>query len=196
MIRSLRLTAGFLILASGLFAQDEVLLYSELPSYPENFTSGAVAARVIDGLGFRFYWATEGLREMDLGFKPSVDARSSEETIEHIYTMSVMIKNATTGTLNTPDQDGKHSFAEMRRRTLENLNAASIRLRLSTDEEIKDYKALFKRGDKIVEIPFWNMLNGPIADCLWHVGQIVSFRRSSGNPFSEKVNVFYGTVSK
>lgn len=38
------------------------------------------------------------------------------------------------------------------------------------------------------------MLNGPIADALWHVGQVVSFRRSSGNPFNSKVSVFSGKV--
>lgn len=49
-------------------------------------------------------------------------------------------------------------------------------------------------GGKRSEFPFWNMLNGPIADALWHVGQVVSFRRSSGNPFNSKVSVFSGKV--
>ena len=35
---------------------------------------------------------------------------------------------------------------------------------------------------------------GPIADALWHVGQVVTFRRSSGNPFNSKASVFTGKV--
>jgi hypothetical protein len=44
------------------------------------------------------------------------------------------------------------------------------------------------------EFPFWNQLNGPIADALWHCGQVISFRRSSGNPYNSKASVFSGKV--
>jgi hypothetical protein len=73
----------------------EQLPYYEIPEYPESYTAGTVAARAIDGLGFRFYWATEGLRMEDLDFKPNDDGRSSMETIEHIYGLSKVIVNAT-----------------------------------------------------------------------------------------------------
>jgi hypothetical protein len=46
------------------------LPYYEIPDYPESYTAGAVAARMLDGLGFRYYWATEGLRDEDLVFRP------------------------------------------------------------------------------------------------------------------------------
>jgi len=36
------------------------------------------------------------------------------------------------------------------------------------------------------------LLNGPIADALTHVGQVISFRRTSGNPIPKGVNVFMG----
>lgn len=180
----------------AVLAQDKTLPYAEIPVYPASFTAGSVASRLIDGLGFRFYWATEGLRPEDLAYRPNADARTSEETITHIYEMSYVILNATTKTMNAPGQAAKLSFAEMRRQTLENLKGASDRLRVATDNDFREFKILFKRGDSVSEFPFWNEINGPISDCLWHVGQIVSFRRSSGNPFSEKVNVFTGTVMK
>lgn len=176
--------------------QDKTLPYYEIPAYPENFSAGTVASRVIDGLGFRFYWATEGLREEDLAYKPSGESRTSEETIEHIYDMSLMIYNATRKVVNVPKEGPKPSFAEMRKGTLENLKAASDILRKCQDKDLNEFKVMFKRGDSITEFPFWNHLNGPIADCLWHVGQIVAFRRSSGNPFTDKVSVFSGTVRK
>lgn len=177
-------------------AQENHLPYYEIPSYPETYSAGTVASRMVDGLGFRFYWATEGLRPQDLSFKPNAEARTSEETIEHIYDMSQIILNALTKTANTNGQTKKLSFDEMRKKTLENLRASSEKLRASSDTDMKEYQALFKEGDTTFELPFWNLLNGPLADCLWHVGQIVSFRRSSGNPFSEKVNVFTGVVTE
>jgi hypothetical protein len=52
---------------------------------------------------------------------------------------------------------------------------------------------VFERGTTKQEFPFWNLINGPIADAIWHVGQVVSFRRSSGNPLPQGVNVLTGT---
>ncbi len=177
-------------------AQDKTLPYYEIQDYPESFTAGAVASRMIDGAGFRYYWATEGLRPEDLAFKPNADARTSEETITHIYELSNIVVNSVRKTVNTPNNQ-KRSFVEMRKLTLENFKTASDRLRVCTDQEIKDFKIIFKgENGTTVEYPFWNQLNGPIADCLWHIGQVASFRRSSGNPFTEKVSVFSGKVTK
>jgi len=71
------------------------LPYYQIPDYPEKFTAGTVAARVIDGLGFRYYWATESLRDVDLNYKPNDSARTTLETIDHIYGLSNVIVNAT-----------------------------------------------------------------------------------------------------
>ena len=189
------LTIILLLFVSGirLAGQDKALPYYEIPPQPEKYSAGGIASRMIDGLGFRYYWATEGLRAEDLAFKPGVDARTSEETINHIYDLSVIIVNATTKTTNTPQSNKSNpGFSEIRRLTLENLKAASDRLRVCTDEEMNEFKIVFKRDNRTTEFPFWNNINGPIADALWHVGQVVTFRRSSGNPFTDKVSVFTG----
>jgi hypothetical protein len=39
--------------------------------------------------------------------------------------------------------------------------------------------------------PFWNMINGPLADALTHVGQINTYRRMNGNP-TPRADVFRG----
>jgi len=180
-MRSL-LAIGFTLLSFTLCAQNTNLPYKEIPSQPEAFSAGSVAARMVDGLGFRFYWATEGLREIDLKYKPSADARTSQETIEHIYEMSFIVLNAAIGKENVNGQDVKLPFAEMRKRTLENLSEASNHFRSLSDAEFSNLKLIFKGGTKSIELPLWNLLNGPMSDCIWHVGQVVSFRRSSGNP--------------
>ncbi|MCE2997008.1 MAG: hypothetical protein LW863_15520, partial [Flammeovirgaceae bacterium] len=69
-------------------ALDNKLPYSEIPAITEKYTAGSVASRLLDGLGFRFYWATDGLRDEDLIFKPDKETRSTIEIIEHIYEMS------------------------------------------------------------------------------------------------------------
>ena len=36
--------------------------YYQIPEYPEKYTSENVTARMVDGLGFRYYWATPHFR--------------------------------------------------------------------------------------------------------------------------------------
>lgn len=176
-------------------AQSSPLPYREIPAYPDSFSAETVVARMIDGLGFRFYWATEGLRPEDLSFRPSPEARSSEETIDHILGLSSIILNAVQKRPNvrSGEETSPLSFEVKRKMTLENLKTSSELLKTSGGR-LEDFDIVFVNGDAKAEFPFWNMLNGPIADALWHTGQVVSFRRSSGNPFNAKASVFTGTV--
>ncbi|CAL2083577.1 hypothetical protein [Tenacibaculum sp. 190524A05c] len=165
------------------------LPYYEIPENSESYTAGAVASRMIDGLGFRFYWASEGLTQKDLEFKPTPESRTSGETIDHILGLSQVILNAAENKPNGGKQP-EMSFKEKRAKILNNLKKASDILKDKSD--LSEFKIIF--GDK--KYPFWNAINGPIADALWHCGQIVSFRRSSGNPFPKGVSVFTGKVRK
>lgn len=181
---------------SNLIAQDmktNDLPYAEIPEYPETYTAGSVSARMVDGLGFRYYWATEGLRAEDLVYKPSEKGRTCAETIDHLYGLSTVIVNATTKTVN--DRTVKQvelSYEEKRKKTLQNFKIASDILRKSID--LSGFKLVFKSEKGSVEYPFWNNINGPIADALWHTGQVVLLRRASGNPFNSKASVFAGKV--
>lgn len=170
----------------------EQLPYYEIPDAPDHYSAGTVVSRLIDGLGFRYYWATEGLRTEDLAYRPSAEARTSRETLEHIYGLCNMVLNSALKQPNSNEDISSLTFEELRRRTLENLAKASGVFR--NNDDISDFKIIFKRGEETSEIPFWNQLNGPIADALWHVGQVVSMRRSSGNPFNSKASVFSGKV--
>jgi len=176
-------------------AQSPPLPYREIPAYPDSFSAETVAARMIDGLGFRYYWATEGLRPEDLAFRPTPEARTSEETIDHILGLSSIVLNALKKQPNvrSGEETSPLTFSVKRKMTLENLKTASDLLQ-QPGSKLEDYDIVFVNGDSKSEFPFWNMLNGPIADALWHVGQVVSFRRSSGNPFNSKVSVFSGKV--
>lgn len=187
----------FLFYSFTLFAQvsvDEELPYHEIPEYPESYMAGSVAARMIDGLGFRYYWATEGLRPEDLDYKPSESGRACKETIDHLYGLSNVIVNATTKTVNDRSNAVQEelSFEEKRKKTLMNIKKAADLLRSESD--LSDYKLVFKSKYGTSEYPFWNNINGPIADAIWHTGQVVLMRRASGNPFNSKASVFNGKL--
>lgn len=176
-----------------IFAQSsakEQLPYYELPEYSEAFTAGTVAARMVDGLGFRFYWSSEGLTEKDLEYRPSTDVRSTGETIDHILDLSNVIVNSTLKKTNGKIDTSDMTYEEKRRLILMNLKTASKIL--SESEDISQFKIIFGTN----EYPFWNQINGPIADAIWHCGQLASFRRSSGNPINPNVSHFTGTIKQ
>jgi hypothetical protein len=182
------------IYASNLAMMD-TLPYREIPNYPEKYTPETVVIRMIEGLGFRYYWATEGLTAKDLTFKPSDKARTSEETIDHILGLSNIILNAMLKKVNgtSGEETSVLKFEDKRRITLQNLKKASDLLQ-NNKGSLDEYKIMFKNGDKTTEYPFWNLINGPIEDAIWHVGQLITFRRSSGNPFNAKASVLTGKL--
>lgn len=174
-----------------IMAQDSELPYYQVPDYPEAYNEFTVVARLVDGLGFRYFWATEGLTENDLDYKLANDVRTIRETLEHIYGLSGTIVNAPQNKANVPS-DGKLSIAELRRRTLENIQLASELLKQGKPGDMDGYKVIFGGGDNSREFPFWNMLNGPIADAIYHTGQVVAFRRAAGNPIPPGISMFTG----
>lgn len=177
-------------LGFGAFAQtQEVQPYREIPDYPDSYNAANMASRMVDGLGFRFYWATEGLGEKDLAFRPTAKARNVDETIDHILSMCYLLVNSINPGTEVPKKG--LSFHEKRDWVLNNLKTASDILRKSNAEDLETYTLDLGNGDSL---PFWNFVNGPLADCIWHCGQIASFRRLSGNPFNSKVSLLMGKL--
>ncbi|KAB1159674.1 MULTISPECIES: hypothetical protein [Tenacibaculum] len=192
-MRTLITTLLFLLITKTMNSQE--LPYYEIPQAPKEYTEGTVASRMIDGLGFRYYWATEGLKEKDLQYKPSKEARNMFDTLDHILVLSIMTLSAVEETEMKFPKEGSLTFAEMRKLTLENFKKSSDILRTSND--LSKYVMKINRGNgKVQEYPFWNQLNGPIADAIWHVGQVVSFRRTAGNPLPKGPSFLTGTVRK
>ena len=176
---------------------DQKDYYYEIPDYPAQYTDHTVAARMVDALGFRFYWASKGLREEDLTYKPSEDGRSSGETIDHIYGLVKVLLNAIEQKTNSGAGDlSQIPFEEKRVKILANIRKISELLKGGSSDELDEYPAVFKNGERTIELPFWNLLNGPLADALYHVGQIVVLRRNSGNPVNPNLNQFTGKVKE
>ncbi len=194
----MKLTFLLFIMASSLQAQPaDNLPYRKISDYPDQYSPGTVAARIIDGVGFRYYWASEGLRPEDLAYQPGEGTRTTEETLFHLYELSLNIVNTAKKQASERSQINAHlSYTELRAITLNNFKEASDKLKANTDDGLEQFNLVFKGTHRTTTFPFWNLLNGPIADALWHIGQVVSQRRVSGNPLSDKVNVLTGKVER
>ncbi|WP_232827469.1 hypothetical protein [Winogradskyella aurantiaca] len=184
-ISALSLTMCLLMQAQE--SQNE-LPFRELSEYPETFTANSVSARMIESLGFRFYWATESLEDNDFEFKLSEESRSIGDTMKHVYDLSLIIRNSAEKKTNKRGKDNTMNFQELRVATLNNLKAA-VDL-IGEADSMEEFKIMFGSNS----FPFWNQVNGPIADAIWHCGQIATLRRASGNPMNSKVNHFSGTI--
>lgn len=184
---------GYCLSANAQSNDMKALPFHQIPDEPDNYSEENIVARMIDGLGYRYYWATKDLRPEDLAYKPSEDSRMVSETLDHLLGLSETILNGVKNQPNIrPADRPERSFEEQRAQTLYYLKEASDYLRSAKAGTIVEAKIIFQRGDRSSEFPFWNMLNGPIADAIYHVGQVVAFRRASGNPLDAGVNVFMG----
>lgn len=189
------------IISCGTMAQEgnvaETLPFSDITETPDEYSLQTVLARTIDGLGFRYYWATDGLRDEDLSYKPSEDSRTCLETLDHVHNLCTTIRNAVMNEVNVRGvEKPTRNFIQLREESLRMLKEASDFLKQENPPMPAEISMKFKRGEITSEFPLWNLLNGPLGDALWHTGQIVSFRRASGNPYDAKVNVFRGERMK
>ena len=187
-----------LVFNLGIMAQETKtndLPYYEVPEYYETYSAGTVAARMVDGLGFRYRWATEDLRQVDLDYKPTDSSRTTIQTIDHILGLSRTIVNAINKVPSDfTKQQPELNYEQKRLETLENFKKASEILQNASS--LADFNMHFISGRGESEFPFWNCINGPIADAIWHTGQVTVLRRASGNPISKKVSFLTGKIKQ
>ncbi len=162
--------------------------YREIPAPPRELKGTTVLVRILDGLGFRFYWATEGLRAEDHAFRPVPESMSTGELIDHVLFLVFMIKQ-TLWNADARERFRSDDPSELRSHALEQLAIVREHLLSLSDDELATHQVLKRDGSRF---PVWNIMNGPIADALTHVGQINAWRRLSGNP-APRVNVFTGS---
>jgi uncharacterized damage-inducible protein DinB len=169
------------------------LPFSSIAAAPQDYTAGNSISRMIQGLGFRYHWATEGLRAEDLEYRPTKEAQSTLGTLQHIYGLTKTILNAAKNEASKrPAPSPPDNLEALRAATLKDLQQAATLFLNYSEDEIEGLNIIFEREGKQSRFPVWNLINGPIADALYHTGQVVSFRRTSGNPIPKGVNVFLG----
>lgn len=187
MIRQILLSLVILCVCSYSYAQDtstfDANRFADISETESKIDASTITSRMIEGLGFRYYWATEGLTSDDLKFKPVEEGRSSLETLKHIYGLTNYLVGFF-GMTPSWENDFKQ-LKPLREATLLNFQKLEKKVKSIPQNELKSYKK--------DDITIWQMINGPIADAIYHTGQIVLLRRMSGNPLPEGVNLMMGT---
>ena len=161
--------------------------YYKMPDYPKSCTPATILVRMVDGLGFRYRWGTEGLREADYMFRPSPDSRSMKELLEHTLHLIRMIDYGLGG--EKPGEEEDRPPQDTRALTLRQLWIIRRRLLNMSHTQLQGCRYHSDNYDR--DFPIWNIINGPLCDALTHVGQITSWRRLGGNPVRE-ADVFLG----
>jgi len=162
--------------------------YSAIPEVPSEISATKVLVRLIDGLGFRYSWATHGIKEEMADYRPVEGSMSVREVSIHIHDL---IKR-TYLTFGGEDMefDYDDSFVGLRESTLDLVDKARNLLVAMDDNQLKNCNYYRKKTDS--SYPFWYLVNGPIADILTHIGQILTWRRMAGFPQQKGVDVFLG----
>ncbi|WP_052444558.1 hypothetical protein [Flammeovirga sp. OC4] len=162
------------------------LPYYEIPKLPEVTNAATILSRLVDGLGFRYHWATEGLSENEIEFRPVESSRNMLELIGHIYDLAFAAHKVLTNSISAKKE--LSSFEEYRKETLDLYWELGQYLRKMDPQSLENHNY----NGATQSFPFWYLINGQIADALTHVGQVVSWRRIAGNPQPKGVNVFLG----
>lgn len=157
--------------------------FEALDEAPSSIEARTVMIRLIDGILFRFYHATEELTDSDYTFRPAEDCMRMNELLFHIEKLTYWVLNSFTQK-PIPLDFPMSTFSEMRLSILKTLKNIKSELSSISDSDLS--------AITIRDYPFWNMINGPLADILTHVGQINTYRRLNGNPAQSKKSPFTG----
>ena len=166
----------------------DTLPFYNIPEAPKHTSPANIIARMVDGLGFRYYWATEGLDETIMSFRPSPSSMNMADLMAHIYSMSHTVNRVFNG--QSVFDKTLHTFDDFRTATLIIYDSLSKRLKNMSDQELELCQLTFRNSQQ--SYSFWYLINGQIADSLTHVGQITSWRRTAGHPVRQGTNMFSG----
>ena len=169
--------------------KNQELPFEDISKTPNDLTATNTLLRMVEGLAFRYRWATENLSEENIKFKPHHTSMSIEEVNAHIFDLVDSTNRVFGG--EKQNKDSLNSFHKLRIKSLNILADLSERLKEMSDEDLSEIEKNTSR-----KLPFWYWINGPLADALTHVGQITSWRRIAGNPQLKGINVFIGTSDK
>jgi hypothetical protein len=188
------LIATLLFQNTTTMAQECTAPFHSIKEYPSSYTIGNTVSRMLEGLGYRYHWASKNLREEDLSYTPGNEGKTTIETLEHIYELAEDALMLSEGNVFVRPRVKVEAmpYEALRLNTLQILEQAAKNFMKLSDKQIEKLEVIFDSGEKQRKYPFWNYLNGQLSDAIYHTGQIVSYRRSSGNPITKEVNVFTG----
>jgi hypothetical protein len=145
--------------------------FRSVTTYPDQENANGIVMRLIDGLGFRFYWATEGLTEDDYGFSPGAGCQTIGELVGHVWGLVNWIHLNVLGKGIAAQRP--EDLSGRRKQVFQGLHSIRSHVDALGQDELFTLQIEGK--------PFWHVINGPLSDALTHTGQINSFRRLNGN---------------
>lgn len=157
--------------------------YRTLPHSRTPVSGARVTARLLAAIGFRLYWATEGLSADLYAYRPCDGVRSVGEILSHVWDL-LSWTHAAVSPGATPKPD---DVAQLREAALSLVGALEDTFSAMADTDLPSIELLGQ--------PFWPVINGPLSDVLTHIGQIALLRRVAGVPAPES-NPFEGTAPK
>ena len=162
-----------LFVSSFSYGQEDIteLPYNKKSKYPKKNAAGIVMAKMIDELGYKYYWATDSLLndEVRNTFNSSNLPRL---LLNGVYQMSENIINYSSENKLKPELKLEEmSFDDFRKNTLLNLKEAS--------------NILIRNADTIHFLNL-NLFVKSIAISNSYCDQIISFRENIGKPFKPK----------
>ena len=93
--------------------------FRSIKAYPDRQDANGVVMRLLDGVGYRFYWATEGLTAADYRFTPGEGCQSIGELVAHVWGLA----NWVLLNLNAPSSNRPDDPADIRIDALDKLEA-------------------------------------------------------------------------
>ena len=153
--------------------------FDALPAPQDPTRDLEALARLLEGLGFRLRWACEGLTEEDCAAEPIPGTWSIGQQIAHVVVLVRFGRRALEdgqAPWEGEDPAYNHPMGYMDAlteisKTIDLLRAHPERLGTSTLSAGPDHV-----------FPAAYLVNGPWADALTHVGQIIVLRKAIGKP--------------
>lgn len=150
---------------------------SLLPDAPSEFNGVGVLTRLVDAIQVRYSIATSGLREEDKNFQATPESMSMLELQKHIARL-IMWSASSVG-VKLPNPTIPESFDEREAYINELCQTLRNHLLSMDDDTLSKATIYLKRADTHYSI--WYLINGPLSDAIHHIGQMVTWRRISGN---------------
>lgn len=143
-----------------------------IPPHPEEINAQNILVRLVDTIKFRFQLSIMDLTVADYDYKINPTGKSLGELLTHIYKLQV-----TTLTALHPEHlyPANSPIETITDDTILILN--SMRLKLLNIKEASDFEKINLQG-----LSFWNLINGPLADTLTHIGQVNIIKRALVKP--------------
>jgi uncharacterized damage-inducible protein DinB len=114
-----------------------MLPYTTLPNTPQEINASTILSRLVDGVAFRYRWATEDLTNNDFNFRPVEGSMNMKELLLHIYTLA-FVANTTMGGVAEKLTDFEN-LEHIRKETLAHYETLSKRLLITTNQDLASY---------------------------------------------------------